>query len=84
MEQSEPNFYYFLYDRREKTLDGVLMVNFHLSENLLYKKYEIKEVTKTEYESMIAFGLPEFYHDAKNFPFFENKNGGICDTRERS
>jgi hypothetical protein len=85
METSEPNliFYYFLYDRNRNKVEGVLSVNRYLTEDILYERHAIKQVSESEHTTMIAFGIPKYEHDAVAHPFFEDDRGNIYDSRNR-
>ena len=65
------SFFYFLYDKVSEELVGVLTVNRQLISGLLYKNMSMKEVTETEHDSMTAFDIPKYVHDAIAHPFFE-------------
>jgi hypothetical protein len=73
-------FFYYLTDS-DGNVDGVLTVNVPLEKDMLFCGFRTKEVLESEHDTMIAFGVKKYTHDAKAYPFFEDCLGGIRDVR---
>ena len=73
-------FYYYLIDMTGDVA-GVLKVNTYVTEEARYRRWALRQVTETEHDTMSAFGLPEYTHDGKNYPFFEDCHGQPIDIR---
>jgi hypothetical protein len=73
-------FFYYLIDE-SCDVAGVLTVNKHLREDMRYRGHLLRQVTEVEHDTMAAFGIRKFTHNANDYPFLDNIQGHIHDIR---